>query len=218
MKLLYAILSLILLFSGQNEDGYMVVYQRIDTRAEEKAQNLPVQDKDYLVEMIKEMDYNLLVNEKATLFESGEDYQVYHDLKTDTWIKKTFLIDHPVLIKYDTMEKIHWKITSERKKINGLTAIKATGVYKNKSVTAWFTPDLPIDAGPEFFHGLPGLILSVQWGDYVYQAKKIKKTKVHISKPEAPEVLTEKEYTDYLNKNTQTFGGNNGIKMIIIRQ
>ncbi len=217
MRWLYLLLSLTLISFGQEEEGYKIVYQRTDTRAEEKAQNLPVANKDYIVEMLKESEYELLVSKDATLFGSGEDYQVYHDLHTDTWIKKTFLIDHPVLIRYDSV-KIDWKITSDKKKINDLTAIKATAVFKNQPVEAWFTPDIPVSAGPEFFHGLPGLILSLRWSGFVYEAKKIQKTKVHIFKPEAAEVLTEKEYTDYLNKHTQTFGGNNGIKMLIIHK
>ena len=40
--------------------------------------------------------------------------------------------------------------------------MKATAELEGDVVTAWFTPEIPVPAGPAEYHGLPGLILAVE--------------------------------------------------------
>ena len=53
----------------------------------------------------------------------------------------------------------NWKVQAEKKVISGLTCQKATGYWKGRSYTAWFTPDLLFKYGPWNMNGLPGLII-----------------------------------------------------------
>lgn len=52
-----------------------------------------------------------------------------------------------------------WQLSSETKKIGELNCQKAIGKYGRDSVVAWFTEQIPINAGPNKVNGLPGLIL-----------------------------------------------------------
>ncbi|MBL7472907.1 GLPGLI family protein [Robertkochia sediminum] len=54
---------------------------------------------------------------------------------------------------------IDWKISQETKKIGALDCIKATGSFRGREYTAWFSPEIPVPFGPWKLYGLPGLIL-----------------------------------------------------------
>lgn len=54
-----------------------------------------------------------------------------------------------------------WEIDNETKVISGYNCRKASGIYGNKILTAWFTYDVPFPEGPYNFKGLPGLIVEV---------------------------------------------------------
>lgn len=59
-----------------------------------------------------------------------------------------------------------WKMSSESKTLAGYKCQKAEMHYAGRDYTAWFTPEIPISAGPYKFSGLPGLIVEI------YDSKK----------------------------------------------
>ncbi len=98
-------------------------------------------------------------------------------VSTSEWAGKKYLIQ-------DTLKQRAWKIGTETKKIAGYECTKATfrdtsvrfqDKTINQDITAWFTMDLPLAAGPQTFGSLPGLILEVDTnnGEMVVTAKKI---------------------------------------------
>lgn len=50
--------------------------------------------------------------------------------------------------------------------------------YAGRNWTAWFAKDIPIFEGPYYFHGLPGLIISIEDRDknFNFRLTSIKKT------------------------------------------
>ncbi|MFK7781319.1 GLPGLI family protein [Psychroserpens sp.] len=81
-------------------------------------------------------------------------------------------------------------------------------------VTAWYTPQIPVSAGPAEYHGLPGLILEVQADRTVMLCTKIvmnPQDKEEIKKPDTGEVVTRTEYNTIMKEKIeemrQMYGG-----------
>jgi len=75
-------------------------------------------------------------------------------------------------------EKLNWNISSHTLIIGDYTCQKATVNYAGRNWTAWFAKDIPISEGPYYFHGLPGLIISIEDSDknFNFRLTAIKKT------------------------------------------
>ncbi len=75
----------------------------------------------------------------------------------------------------DSLPNIQWNITKEEKHIANYRVLKATTKFRGRNWEAWFTPDIPVSAGPWKLSGLPGLILQAYDTTKTYQfvAKKI---------------------------------------------
>ncbi|MET3537511.1 GLPGLI family protein [Chryseobacterium limigenitum] len=93
----------------------------------------------------------------ANMPQARVNHEVYYDEG-----KNIKLLDKIVNKLYGyPVEKINWKIESEKKKIGEFNCQKATCLLNNRKFIAWFTSDVPINDGPFRFKGLPGLIVEV---------------------------------------------------------
>mgnify|MGYP000005826146 CR=1 FL=1 len=65
--------------------------------------------------------------------------------------------------EYEYKEEVvfNWNLKPETKIIKGYKCKKATVSYGGREWIAWYTLDLPINAGPYKFKGLPGLIIKI---------------------------------------------------------
>ena len=109
---------------------------------------------------------------------SGEGSTLYKNV-TGNYLQEQEMMGKEYLIK-DKAEPFEWELSEEIKKIGNYTAQKAsftkivdsrqfsTGMTEMENVkdtiqvTVWFTPEIPVSHGPEYYFGLPGLILEVQ--------------------------------------------------------
>ena len=87
---------------------------------------------------------------------------------------------------------------------------------KTIEVVAWYTPQIPINQGPDDFWGLPGLILEVSADRTTILCTKIvmnPKEKEEINKPEKGQEVTQAEYNEIITKKMeemrQMYGGRN---------
>lgn len=96
---------------------------------------------------------------------------------------------------------------------------------KEVVVTAWYTPEVPVNQGPDNYWGLPGLILEVNDGKTVILCSKIilnPKEKAVIKASTKGKVVTQAEYDETVIKKMEEFremnrarGGNGGPQMRI---
>ena len=125
---------------------------------------------------------------------------LYKNTKDQNYTNQNDVFGKIFLIK-DKLEKVDWKLEPETKNIGEYACFKATttreqekregGISINKekdldteeqkkapeketiTITAWYTPQIPISTGPGNYHGLPGLILEVNDGSETVICSKI---------------------------------------------
>ena len=93
-------------------------------------------------------------------------------------------------------------------------------IPKEITITAWYTPEIPVNQGPESYWGLPGLILEVNDGKTTILCSKVvlnAKEKVEIKAPTNGKVISQKEYDETVVKKMEEMqemnGGRNGMQM-----
>ncbi|MEO8478354.1 MAG: GLPGLI family protein [Gemmatimonadota bacterium] len=91
-----------------------------------------------------------------------------------------------------------WKMTGEQAMFLGHPVYQAIAQQDSTTIEAWFTPDIPIPAGPAQYGGLPGLILTlaVDSNRVVYTATAIDTTTAvkAIKAPSEGSKVTREEY------------------------
>lgn len=90
-----------------------------------------------------------------------------HDLKSGKWTC-TGRVGTQDFLYEDEITDMEWEILDSVSVVAGYNAVMATCSFRGRDYTAWFTPDIPVSAGPWKFSGLPGLILSVRDADGYY--------------------------------------------------
>lgn len=108
----------------------------------------------------------------------------------------------------------------ETKKANFMDLLE---IPKEVIVTAWYTPEIPVNQGPEGYWGLPGLILEVNNGKTVILCSKVvlnPKVKAEIKEPTKGKIISQQEFDEAVIKKTEEYrsmnqghGGNNGWRM-----
>jgi len=93
---------------------------------------------------------------------------------------------------------IAWKLTGEAASFLGYPVYQAIATQDSTTIEAWFTPEIPVPAGPAQYGGLPGLILTlaVDSNRVVYTAKAVDLTTAieSIKAPSEGSKVTRAEY------------------------
>lgn len=159
------------------------------------------------------------------MVETGGADVLYKNTKEERYVNQNESFSKQFLIK-DKLETLDWKLGSETKNIGDYTCYKATfkrevevresGVSINGDkefddtpkmeeieVVAWYTPQIPVSAGPGNYHGLPGLILEVNDGNQTIICSKIvlnPKDKVKIVEPTKGKKISQEAYDKIMEK------------------
>ncbi len=154
---------------------------------------------------------------------SREENETYTNLDEGTVIEKRDFMGRTFLVSGE-QPLLAWKLTGEQSEYQGFAVQKATAERDSSMIEAWFSPEIPVSAGPDAFSGLPGLILvlSIDEDRMVFSAKEInlegfeegvlkapKKGK-KVSRDEFDEIVEEK-----MKEMETQFGGRSGTQVII---
>ena len=120
---------------------------------------------------------------------------------------------------YEDLKNPNWQLTNETRKIGDYTVYKATRMTKLRKndakyteVTAWYSPQIPVSNGPSRYWGLPGLILQVNYDNYMIVCIEIaisnsknsaikRPKKGEKIKREDFEILRKKKFQEYMERN-----------------
>lgn len=97
------------------------------------------------------------------------------------------------------------KTDNKEKKTNFMEDIE---LPKEITVTAWYTPEIPVNQGPEGYWGLPGLILEVNDGKTIILCSKVvlnPKDKADIKAPTNGKEISQKDYDETITKKMEEF-------------
>ena len=173
----------------------------------------------------------------------SSDDILYKDTKDKVFVNQTELFGKGFLIK-DSLSVFDWKMENETKMIGAHLCFKATTqkqisatkmrsfgqkkseIEKEKSksdkletitVTAWYTPEIPVNNGPKEYWGLPGLILELNADKLQLLCTKIvlnPKDKKPIVAPDKGKEVSQNEYDEIrikkIKEMKEMYGGKRG--------
>lgn len=145
----------------------------------------------------------------------------------------------------ENIEKPDWKLVDESKKIGDYTCFKAKLTIpvsdkqkkeyeeflkkeeiksllfkmeepKEKIITAWYTPEIPVGFGPNNYWGLPGLILEINEPETIILCSKVvlnTKEKATIKIPNKGQKVSQKEFDAIQKKKFDSTKDENGVIM-----
>ena len=174
---------------------------------------------------------------------SAAEGKQYKNVKEKIAISEEDLFGKEFLVQ-DSLPKWEWKLENETKKIGNYTCHKATILIpvseedlkdfeeskkiqanskttfiqiqepKEKIITAWYTPEIPVSQGPDEYWGLPGLILEVNDGKKMALCSKIilnPKEKAEIKRPKKGKKVNQKEFEEITKKQLESMKDGNGV-------
>ena len=86
------------------------------------------------------------------------------DLSSNSVVATRDLMGKKFLVT-GTPEKYNWKMTGKSKQVGSYLCQEATWKDSTTQIVAWFTPMIPVQAGPGDYTGLPGIILHMNIND-----------------------------------------------------
>ncbi len=131
----------------------------------------------------------------------------YANTADDTFTEIREFMGRTFLIR-ESRPTYEWTLVGEESEFLGYMVQKATAVQDSTTIEAWFTPQIPVSAGPGPYSGLPGLILvvSVNRGDELYSATEVDLSGLEegaIVAPEKGDEVTREEYEIIVEEKLQ---------------
>jgi GLPGLI family protein len=110
------------------------------------------------------------------------------------------------MVKVDT--SIDWgnMMSSRGNKAKDSTKVKQEEEVKTVLVTAWYSPQIPVSAGPASYWGLPGLILEINEGRTTMLCTELvlnPEEAVEIKKPTKGKKVSREDYTEIVKVKTE---------------
>lgn len=146
---------------------------------------------------------------------------LYKNMKNEKTLRQSEVSGKQFLIE-GSLDKQDWEFHSDTKTIGNYTCSKATkkstfieysavngkkvGTEKERTTTVWYTTEIPVNTGPGYHYGLPGLILEVNDGATTLICSEIvlnPKEGVLIEKPKKGKKITNEEFSKLEQKRLE---------------
>ena len=236
--LLPALLFALAVSAQENTSGKVIYEQTV--KLEIKLEGDAAQFADMLP---KERKSNkvLYFNPEVSLYQNGEsddsqsmesnggnvtiqlkepENKVFTDLQKKTQIEQREFMTRMFLIEGNS--PVNWKMTGNQKMILDYPCQEAVTEIDSLPLSAWFTPAIPVSAGPASYSGLPGLILEINSNN---GSRTIVATSIDFESPdkellEVPKKgkkVSREEFTQIMDEKMKEMGGQsgNGTHMMI---
>lgn len=92
------------------------------------------------------------------------------------------------------------------KKDSTQTKKKEVNTPKMETITAWYTPQIPVSTGPQNYYGLPGLILEINAGRTTMLCTEVvinPEDKIEIKEPKKGKQVTREEYNTIVKEKSE---------------
>ena len=152
-------------------------------------------------------------------FRGGRDKgKRFVDLRKNSVIATRDLMGKKFLVVGEP-EQYKWKMTGKSKQVGSYLCQEATWQDSTTQIVAWFTPMIPVQAGPGDYTGLPGVILhmNINEGEREITATDIQLGEVDTNTLIAPtegEEVTQEEWTklreEKMKEMEKEYGGKGG--------
>jgi len=134
--------------------------------------------------------------------------QVYKSLVKQSLVEQEEFFDKKFLITGEK-ETPQWKMMGVREEVAGYACQKAVWQQNDSTtITAWFSPQIPVPTGPGKLGALPGLILKVDKneGELTIVAEKVDLRPLEAGEiviPEKGKEVTREEFSEIVRKKRQ---------------
>lgn len=146
--------------------------------------------------------------------------KVFYDFRKNEMTRQVEFMTRDFLISAP-IKKRAWKLTNKRVEILDYICLGAELKKGDDMITAMFTSEIPISAGPDEFFGLPGLILAIEInGETAFIATSIDLTPPKegvLSRPDKGKKVIQEEFSKIVEEKVKEFnetagdrGGNRG--------
>ncbi|NNF35877.1 MAG: GLPGLI family protein [Saprospiraceae bacterium] len=147
---------------------------------------------------------------------SPKSIKVFNDYGSGIQIQQVELLTKDFFVDTE-LKQLPWKITQTKKQVLDYVCLGAELNNGDGTITAYFSPQIPIPVGPGEYYGLPGAILSIEKnGDVLMEATSIVLSE--LGSTNALEILGEgqtisqEEFEKILDKKIQEFNINSTAK------
>ena len=153
---------------------------------------------------------------------SSPDDQVYLNFNDNIKIEQKEFMTRIFLIEGEPT-KDKWKLTGKQKMILDYPCMQASQITEKDTIIAWFTPRIPVSAGPANYVNLPGLVLEVDInnGKRVISAQIIDLKPIDdelISKPKKGKKVSREKFRKIVEEKAKEMDGEtHGGRMFMMR-
>jgi len=163
---------------------------------------------------------------RGSTFASELEGELYKNSQTKKYLKAEEFANKNYIIT-DVLKNYNCNITQKSKKIDGYTCYKAISITKvtkkelqeyevekakqsknktsffnlekpkDKKITVWYNPEIPVSHGPNQYWGLPGLIMEVNENNLIILCSKVilnPKDKKSIKAPKSGKIISQNDY------------------------